>query len=45
MGEVKLVDLVVLCDAIMTSWYEVELRRLEVETTHLQLWVMLEAHM
>jgi hypothetical protein len=31
--------LVVLHDALIMSWYEVELKGLEVETTHLQLWV------
>jgi hypothetical protein len=43
MGELTLVDLIVLCDALLMSWYEVELRGLEVETKDLQLWVMPEA--
>jgi hypothetical protein len=43
MGELKLVDLIVLSDALLTSWYEVELRGLEVESIDLQLWVALEA--
>jgi hypothetical protein len=35
--ELKLDELVVLCNALMTSWYEVELKRLEVETNNLRL--------
>jgi hypothetical protein len=29
-------------DALLTSWYKVELRGLIVESTELQLWVTLE---
>jgi hypothetical protein len=43
MGELNLGDLVMLRDALLTSWYEVELRGLIVESTKLQLWVMPKA--
>jgi hypothetical protein len=42
MGELSLGDLVMLRDALLTSWYKVELRGLIVESTELQLWVTLE---
>lgn len=43
MGELNLGDLVMLRNVLLTSWYEVELQGLIVESTELQLRVTLEA--
>jgi hypothetical protein len=43
LAERNMGDLVMLRDTMLTSWYEVELRGLIVESTELQLWVTPEA--